>query len=189
MKSVLAGLRITVVLASALSPAAAGAGQTVAVFPFDMAFQKSEEDFYLGASGPNKDEQRRLDIAREALIGYVKADGRYTVADLSPVAADITAAAPIYQCNGCEVDLAGKIKADLVMTSLIDKISETHLSLNVALVDVANNKLLSNSSVLIQGNTDEAWLHGVKWLAKNRLFKDGAKQDEKIESGKSGSAQ
>lgn len=183
MSRVLAGLRISAVFAATLLPVAASAGQTVAVFPFDMAFQKSEDDFYQGPSGPSKEEQRRLDTAREALIGYVKADGRYTVADLSPVAADITAAAPIYQCNGCEVDLAGKINADLVMTSLIDKISETHLSLNVALVDVANKKLVSNSSVLIQGNTDEAWLHGVRWLAKNRLF-----QDEKP-AGKPGNAQ
>ena len=60
------------------------------------------------------------------------------------------------------------------MTSVIDKISETHLSLNVAIVDVAKSKLVSNASVLIQGNTDEAWLHGVKWLVKNRLLAEDA---------------
>jgi hypothetical protein len=70
------------------------------------------------------------------------------------------------------VDLAGKAKADLVLTSVIDKISETHLSLNVAVVDVAKSKLVRNASVLIQGNTDEAWLHGVRWLAKNRLLSE-----------------
>ena len=184
MRSVLAVFRVAVVMISIFLPAAANAGQTVAIFPFDMAFQRSEEDFYLGAAGPSKDEQRRLDIAHEALMGFVRADGRYKIADLTPLTQEIAAAAPIYQCNGCEVDLAGKVKAELVMTSVIDKISETHLSLNIALVDVAKNKLVSNSSVLIQGNTDEAWLHGIKWLAKNRLFKDAPK-----DTGKDGSAQ
>jgi hypothetical protein len=90
--------------------------------------------------------------------------------DLSSVAAEITAAQPIYECNGCEVDIAGKAKADLVMTALVDKISETHLSLTVAVVDVSESKLVSNASVLIQGNTDESWMHGVRWLVRNRLL-------------------
>jgi len=60
------------------------------------------------------------------------------------------------------------------MTSVIDKISETHRSLNVAIIDVAKSKLVRNASVLIQGNTDEAWLHGVKWIVKNRLLAEDA---------------
>jgi hypothetical protein len=140
-----------------------------------MVFQKSEEDFYLGPTGPSKDEQRRLDLAHEALLELVRADGRYEIVDLTGLSKEIADAAPIHQCNGCEVDIAGKAKAELAMTSVIDKISETHLSLNIAVVDVAKSKLLSNASVLIQGNTDEAWLHGMRWLAKNRLFKDDVK--------------
>lgn len=157
-------------------PGMASAGQKLAIFPIDMSFPRSEDDFFSGNRGPTPDEQRRLTVARAELGKLLSANGRYEIVDLAPLEAEIAAAQPIYNCNGCEIDIAGKAKAELVLTSNIDKISETHLSLTVAIVDVAASKLVSNSSVLIQGNTDEAWLHGVRWLAKNRLLAEGKSQ-------------
>jgi hypothetical protein len=154
-------------------PGVAGAGQKLAIFPIDMSFPRAEDDFFLGTRGPSPDEQRRLTSARAELQKLIAASGRYEILDLTPLEAEITAAQPIQNCNGCEIDLAVKAKADLVLTALIDKISETHLSLTVAIVDVAQSKLVSTSSVLIQGNTDESWMHGVRWLAKNRLLAEG----------------
>jgi hypothetical protein len=151
-------------------PGAAEAAQKLAIFPIDMSFPKSEEDFFSGSQGPTEEEQRRLSAARDQLAKLLGESGRYEIVDTAPIAAEITAVQPIYNCNGCEIELAGKTKAELVMTSLMDKISETHLSLTVAIVDVASSKLLRTSSVLIQGNTDESWTHGVKWLTKNRLL-------------------
>lgn len=146
------------------------AGQKLAIFPIDMSMPKSEEDFFRGVSGPSPEERARLELAESDLRKRIVADGRYDVVDLSALKDEIEKARPIYECNGCEVDIAAKANADLVMTSMIDKISETHLSLTVAIVNVAESRLVSNASVLIQGNTDEAWLHGVRWLAKNRLL-------------------
>ncbi len=160
----------TAMVATMMVPAVAGAGQKLAIFPIDMSMPKTEEDFFRGVTGPTPAEQARLDMAQAELQKLLAADGRYDIVDLAPFKDEIAAARPIFECNGCEVDLAGKAKADLVMTALIDKISETHLSLNVAIVDVAQSKLISNSSVLIQGNTDESWMHGVRWLVKNRLL-------------------
>jgi hypothetical protein len=157
----------------AVLPGAASAGQKLAIFPIDMSFPRSEEDFFPGTRGPSPDEQRRLSLAQDELRKRLSANDRYELVDLAPLAAEIAAAQPLYNCNGCEIEIAAKAKADLLMTSNIDKISETHLSLTVAIVDVAASKLVSNSSVLIQGNTDEAWLHGVRWLAKNRLLAEG----------------
>lgn len=154
----------------------ASAGQRMAVFPIDMSMPKSEEDFFRGVTGPTPAEQARLELAESELKKRITADGRYDVMDLSSLKDEIQKARPIFECNGCEVDIAAKAKAELVMTSVIDKISETHLSLTIAIVDVAQSKLVSNSSVLIQGNTDEAWLHGIRWITKNRLL---AKEEAK----------
>ncbi len=149
----------------------------MAVFPFDMVFPKSEEDYFAAQTGPSKEEQARLELAREELTKRLAADDRYEIVDLGGLSQEIAAAAPLHSCNGCEIDLAAKAKADLAVTSVVDKISETHLSLTVALIDVPNSRLVRNASVLIQGNTDDAWLHGVKWLAKNRLLApEGAAQ-------------
>lgn len=155
-------------------PAAASAAQKVAVLPFDLVLQKSEEDFFVGKAGPTPEEEKRLDLVHQELEKLLVADGRYQPIDLSSIKDELKAAAPIHECNGCEIDLAGKVAAELVMTSVIDKISETHLSLNIAVIDVAKSKLVRNASVLIQGNTDEAWLQGIKWIAKNRLLAEGA---------------
>ena len=151
-------------------PTLATAAQKIAIFPIDMSFPTSEEDFFRGVRGPSPDEKRRLETAYNELVKRVTDSGRYEIVDLAPVAKDVADGQPFYNCNGCEVDIAKKVGADLVMTSVVEKISETHLSLTVGIVDVAKSSLVSNSSVLIQGNTDESWLHGVKWLAKNRLF-------------------
>ncbi|MCC7250356.1 DUF3280 domain-containing protein [Hyphomicrobium sp.] len=162
---------LTVLMVATLAgPVAAGAAERLAIFPIDMSMPRTEEDFFRGVTGPSPEEQSRLSLAQAEFKKLLSASGRYELVDLTPLSAEITAAQPIYECNGCEVDIAGKAKADLVMTSLIDKISETHLSLTVAIVDVAQSKLVKNSSVLIQGNTDESWMHGVRWLVKNRLL-------------------
>lgn len=155
-------------------PVAASAGQKLAIFPIDLVQPKSEDDYFVGPKGASEDEERRLALARTELERLMGADSRYEVVDLSDLTQEIAAAAPINQCNGCEVDLAAKAKAELAMTSVVEKISETHLSLNVAILDLAKSTLVKNSSVLIQGNTDDAWLHGVRWIVKNRLLAEGA---------------
>lgn len=157
-------------------PSLAVATQKIAIFPVDMSFPRTEEDFFRGVRGPSPDEKRRLEAAHDELVKRMGADGRYEIVDLAPLAKEITDAQPIYDCNGCEIDIAKKVHADLVMTSVVEKISETHLSLTVAIADVAKSALVSHSSVLIQGNTDESWLHGVKWLAKNRLSAEAKPQ-------------
>lgn len=161
-------------VAAACGPA--WAGQKLAIFPIDMSMPKSEEDFFKGVTGPTEAEQTRLSMAEAELKKRLGDDARYELIDLSPLKDDIKAVRPIFECNGCEIDIAAKAKADLAMTSVVEKISETHLSLTIAIIDVANSKLVSNASVLIQGNTDESWLHGVRWLVKNRLL---AKEDAK----------
>lgn len=172
----LSGMLMTLAALAIASTQAGAAAQKLAIFPIDMSMPKSEEDFFRGVTGPSPEEQNRLSLAEAELTKRLMADGRYEIVDLKPLSEEIKAARPIFECNGCEVDLAAKVKADLVMTSVVDKISETHLSLTVAIVDVAKSKLVSNASVLIQGNTDEAWLHGVRWLTKNRLLAEGQKK-------------
>jgi riboflavin synthase len=139
-----------------------------------MSMPASEEDYFRGVTGPTPAEQARLDMVRSEFEKLLAAGGRYDILDLAPIKDEIAAARPIFECNGCEIDIAAKAKADLVMTGLVDKISETHLSLNVSIADVAQGKLVTSASVLIQGNTDEAWMHGVRWLVRNRLLAEAS---------------
>lgn len=150
--------------------APANAAPKLLIFPIDMQIPRTEMDFFMQPAGPSPAEQERLKKANAELAKLVAADGRYELVDTAPFSEEIENKRPIYECNGCEVHIGEKAKADYLMVCVLNKISETHLSLTVSLVDVARKGVVDNSSVLIQGNTDDAWMHGVRWLARNRLL-------------------
>ena len=162
------------ILVSGIDAGAAGAGQKLAVFPFDLDVKPKEEDFYQGESKPSPEESARLKLVRTEFIDRLAADGRYEAVDLSGLATEIEAAQPLHKCNECDIDIAKKAGAELALTGIIDKVSETHLNMIISIRNVATGAQLRNMQVVIQGNTDETWLHGVRWLLKNRLLAEGA---------------
>ena len=153
---------------------AALAAEKTVVLPFDLVLQKKEEDFYIGPSKPSPAEQSRLQAVLAELNRILAEDGRHDLVDIAPIATDIEAAAPLVDCNGCEVDLAKKVNASVLYTGLVDKASETLLNMRIMEIDVASGQLKRAGNVVIQGNTDESWLRGVRWLMKNRLAAEAA---------------
>ncbi|MEW5963442.1 MAG: DUF3280 domain-containing protein [Pseudomonadota bacterium] len=155
-----------VALAFAASPAGAAEPIRIAVFPFGLIDDSQEGEAY----GVRADETRRLELVTAALIEDIKADGRYQVVDLAPVAADVKANLPIHSCNGCEDRLAKAAGAGLAIVATVQKVSNLILNLNLYVRDVVAERTTKAMSVDIRGNTDESWLRGVKYLAKNRLL-------------------
>jgi hypothetical protein len=153
---------------------AVAAPRTV-VLPFDLELLKKEEDFYLGPSKPSPEEQARLQAVHAELTKILSEDGRHDIVDISPISKDIEEAAPLVDCNGCEVDLAKKVNGELLYTGLVDKASDTLLSMRIMEIDVASGKMVRAGSVVIQGNTDDAWMRGVRWIMKNRFAGEAAK--------------
>lgn len=147
---------------------AVAAPKTV-VLPFDLVLQKKEEDFFMGPSKPSPAEQKRLDAIFAELNKILAADGKHDLVDITSISKDIEDAAPLVDCNGCEVDLAKKVNGEVLYTGLVDKASETLLSMRIMEIDVASGKMVRAGSVVIQGNTDDAWMRGVRWIMKNRF--------------------
>lgn len=158
--------------------AAASAAPKLAVFPFDLVVPQSEEDFFTGPPKPSAEEDARLKLVRDELVSKLSATGKYEILDIAPVAADISAAAPLNKCNGCEMDFAKKLGADYLVLGVVEKASATLLSMNVIVVDMAKGGPIENASAVVQGNTDDAWLGVIRWLAKNKLHAgpEGVKQ-------------
>ena len=152
----------------------ASAGQKTAVFPFDLDVKPKEEDFYSGESKPSPEEEARLKLVRAEFVERLAADGRYETVDLSSLSAEIAAAQPLHNCNECDIDIAKKAGAELALTGIIDKVSETHLNMIISIRNVATGAPVRSLQVVIQGNTDDSWLHGARWLLKNRLLAEGA---------------
>lgn len=167
---------LTVLIMLVGSVVSAAASQKVAVFPFEIDYPQTEDDFFIGEKKMNEAEATRLKLVHAEFQKLLTADGRYVAVDLDPLADEITSKQPLYNCNDCDVDIAKKAGADIAVTVVMDKISETHLNMIITLRDAATGGVLRNVQAVVQGNTDETWLHGARWLIKNRLLAEGKSQ-------------
>ena len=150
----------------ALLSATAGA-RDIRAAVFDLDFVDTSLEGALGQA--RQDEARRLALAGEMLRRMLAERGLAPV-DLAPARERIAKAAPLTRCNGCELDLARELGAELAVTGLVQKISNLILNINVTIRDVRDGRTLRGGSVDIRGNTEESWLRGMSYLVRNRLF-------------------
>jgi hypothetical protein len=158
---------VTTGLFSAQSSTAAEA-KKIAVFNFDLIDDSQEGEM----NGVRADETQRLILISDELRRLIKLDGRYEAVDLTSIQADIERLKPMYKCNGCEDELARKVGADYVMIGTVQKVSNLILNLNLYVRDVAQAKIIQGMSSDIRSNSDDSWMHGVRWVVKNQLFAD-----------------
>ena len=148
-----------------LVPAAAAQDLRAAVFDLDFLDTSLE-----GASGGvRQDEVRRLALIGDRLREMLGERG-IAVLDLAPARARIDKAAPLTRCNGCDLDLARELGAELSVTGTVHKVSNLILNINVTVRDAGSGQAVRAGSVDIRGNTDESWLRGVSYLVRNRLL-------------------
>jgi hypothetical protein len=153
----------------ALSPAAGAAPvRKAAVFDFELIDTSLEGE----KRGVDPAETARLVRISEALREGLAKSGHYDVVPIAPAAAEIASAGYLRSCNGCDVRIARTLGADLAVTGQIQKISTLILSLMIYVRDAETGAMLKVASADIRGNTDESWLHGVRWLVRNRLAAD-----------------
>jgi Protein of unknown function (DUF2380) len=164
-------IRILIVLLAMVSASVAEAAQKAAVFPFILVSPMKEEDFFTGAKGPSPAEQARLTLIHDEFAKLIAATGTYESIDLTPLAADIEAKMPLHECNGCELDLSKRAGAEVAFIVVVEKASDTVLNMSVSEIDVAKEGVKRTMMAVIQGNTDDAWLGGVRWMVRNRVLK------------------
>lgn len=142
------------------------AAQKVAVFPFDM--RDAQQD---GEIVPqyNPEDLKRLVLVADELKALLAKDTRYEVVDLTAQAADVEKASPFSKCDGCETEIAAAAGADLAVTGYVDKVSDALISLQIFARDVKSGEMKKTMSAEVRGNTDELWLHGMRWLWRNRF--------------------
>lgn len=142
------------------------AAQKIAIFPFDMRDAQQEGEI---VPQFQDEDLRRLKVVADELKSLMTKDGRYELVDLSPVSADVEKALPFSKCDGCDKEIAEKVGADLALTGFVDKLSDALISLQLFVKDVKSGEMKKTMSAEIRGNTDELWLHGIRWLWRNRF--------------------
>ena len=142
------------------------AATKAAVFPFDL--HDAQQDGQL-IPQYNPEDLRRVKLVAEELRKLLAKDSKYSVVDLSSREKEVEAASPFNQCNGCEVPIAKEAGADIAVTGSIDKVSDALINLTIVARDTKTGELTKTMSASINGNTDDLWLHGVRYLWRNRF--------------------
>ena len=156
-------------LLAGLPLAAAGAAPPrLAVFDLEL-YDTSLEGEIEGAAPA---EAARLAMVDRELRLRLAASGRYELIDTAPAADQVARAGYWHSCNGCEAPIAATLGADLALVGWVQKVSNLILNLNVVIRDTSTREQVFASSVDIRGNTDESWLHGIRYLLDNRLLKE-----------------
>ena len=161
--------------AALLSHNAAIAAPKAAVFPFDIRDVSQEGELIPQL---NAEDQRRMVLVADELKALMKKDGLYEIVDLTPLAKEVDDKSPYSKCDGCEVPLAKKAGADLAVTGYVDKLSDALISLQLFARDTETGKLTKRMAAEIRGNTDDLWLHGIRWLWKNRFNVEAQKKSD-----------
>ncbi|WJR81691.1 DUF3280 domain-containing protein [Bradyrhizobium sp. NP1] len=137
----------------------------LAVFDFELLDTSLRGEI----SGPQKDEQERLKRAGDQVRRQLADSGKFEIVDISPV--NVAAhGSNLQACGGCDVRYARQLGADLVITGVVQKVSELILSMNIYLRDVQTGRLVTAMSADFRGNTDESWSRAASYLVRNRLL-------------------
>ncbi|MFD1110230.1 DUF3280 domain-containing protein [Pseudoroseomonas ludipueritiae] len=114
---------------------------------------------------PQAEQDARLRLLTTELRERLEASGRYDV-----IAAPPPPGAALRNCNGCEVTEAAKQDADLVMTGLVQKVSNLILHLTLTVREVPSGAVQGSWFADFRGNTDESWQRALRWLLRNRVL-------------------
>ncbi len=120
------------------------------------------------------DHARRLIDARETIASGLAAQGIYEVLDRAPIQSDIDQILKhtyFRTCNGCEIALAKKVGADLVMTGVVNKVSTLILSMAVSIARASSGELLYHQGFEFRGDNDKSWARAAKFFTE-RIARD-----------------
>jgi hypothetical protein len=158
-------LSLIVALAIVIATTARADPPKVAVFDFELVDTSLQGE----VSGPRADEHDRLTRAGDQLRKELADSGKFSLVDIAPVNA-AAHGSNLQACGGCDVRLAQQLGADLVMTGVVQKVSNLILNMNIYLRDVHSGQIVTAVSADLRGNTDESWTRAMGYLVRNRLL-------------------
>ena len=165
-------MRLILLLFLAWAPSV-WAGGTVAFFGLNMTDSSSRTT---AASALTPAEIDPADAARLALVEKMAAerfaDEGFTLMDLAPIAADLERVTNPANCYGCDLRMAKTLGADFILVGEVNKVSDALIAINLQLRDGATGALVKAGATSIRGNTDEMWQRAMRYILKNRIFRE-----------------
>ncbi len=87
-------------------------------------------------------------------------------------------------CNGCEIDLARRAGADLVMLGNFNKVSTLVGSMEIKIKDANTGGIVYARTFDFRGDTDAAWLRAGKFFLDELRRSEGIEQSNEVEAGR-----
>ena len=149
---------------------AATAGEKVAFFGLTML-----DDSLQGAmEGEDPAQTARLAMLEKIVRDRFTAEG-YELLDITPVQTDLDRIVNPAKCYGCDTRMATDLGADFSLVGEVQKVSNLIIAMNLQLRDAATGDLVRGGVVDIRSNTDESWQRGMRYILKNRIFREEEK--------------
>jgi hypothetical protein len=137
----------------------------LAVFDFELVDTSLEGEI----KGPRADEHERLLRVGDQLRKELGDSGKFQIVDIDPEKAEAHGS-NLQACGGCDISYAKKLGADLVMTGVVQKVSNLILSISLYLRDVHTGEQVTAMNTDLRGNTDESWTRATSYLIHERLL-------------------
>ncbi len=125
----------------------------------------------LNPTEPQQAELQRLELLEKMAAERFTKEG-FTLVDLAPVAVDLDRVNNPANCYGCDLRMAKKLGAEFVLVGELTKISDALLTLNLQLKDSETGALIKGGQTSIRGNSDATWTRAMRYILKNRIFRE-----------------
>jgi hypothetical protein len=146
---------------------AATAGDKVAFFGLTLL----DESLQSQMQGEDPAQIARIAMLEEIVRDRFLAEG-YELLDITPVQSDLDRIVNPAKCYGCDTRMATDLGADFSLVGEVQKVSNLILAMNLQLRDAATGDLVRGGVVDIRSNTDESWQRGMRYILKNRIFRE-----------------
>jgi hypothetical protein len=138
---------------------------TIAVLDFEI----EDDTVAQGGVSDTAAQERRLQMVADILRRDLAQGGQLQVVDDAPaweLMARTRALQSLHECNGCEIEIARVLGADLVLVGWVQKVSNLILNLNAGVKDARTGRTLLIRSVDMRGNNDASWERAARRLAQ-----------------------
>lgn len=149
---------------------AAAAGDKVAFFGLTFL----DDSLQRQMQGEDPAEIARLAMLEKIVRDRFAAEG-YDLVDITPVQSDLDRIMDPAKCYGCDTRMATDLGADFSLVGEVQKVSNLILTMNLQMRDAATGDLTRGGVVDIRSNTDESWQRGMRYILKNRIFREEKK--------------
>lgn len=142
---------------------------------FDIAFVNYSQEIEYGAT--NEAEKARALMLSAEFRKIVESSGRYVLVDTAPAGNELALHGNPFGCNDCDAQIAANLGAERSFSGAVQKLSNLVQTIIIRERDTRTGDVLAQYQTDIRGNTDEAWLRGLRWLMKNRMLPGTAELD------------